>query len=207
MSLSEAQLAANRANAQQSTGPKTDAGKDRVARNALKHGLRSNQLVVADGEREEFETLRDGLQATVMPNDPIEWVLFNEVVRASWNLRRIDKLEAELFADSTDPLADEKLDARMDRYARYRTRYERTFHRSLRELKALQTANAARATYEAVTGQTLPCLVDIAKVYKQTQQIYRDAGDSDSPVPSAEEIDAVLAPWIGPSPIGGPAHP
>src|SRR5687768_17091307 len=32
-------LAANRRNAQRSTGPRTDAGKRRASRNALKHGL------------------------------------------------------------------------------------------------------------------------------------------------------------------------
>src|SRR5208337_3510664 len=34
-----AQIEANRRNAQRSTGPKTDEGKARVRRNALKHGM------------------------------------------------------------------------------------------------------------------------------------------------------------------------
>ena len=36
---SERQIAANRANAQKSTGPRSCAGKKRVSRNAFRHGL------------------------------------------------------------------------------------------------------------------------------------------------------------------------
>ena len=43
---SEAKIAANRRNAQRSTGPRTASGKSRVRRNALKHGLAA--LVVRD---------------------------------------------------------------------------------------------------------------------------------------------------------------
>jgi hypothetical protein len=35
----EKQIAANRANAQKSTGPKTAAGRSRSSRNAVRHGL------------------------------------------------------------------------------------------------------------------------------------------------------------------------
>ena len=36
---SEKQIAANRANAQKSTGPKTAAGRSKAGRNAFRHGL------------------------------------------------------------------------------------------------------------------------------------------------------------------------
>jgi len=40
-----AQIEANRLNAQKSTWPKTDEGKDRVRRNALKHGMAALTIV------------------------------------------------------------------------------------------------------------------------------------------------------------------
>ena len=52
--LNPAQLAANRANAQFSTGPRTPEGKARVSRNAVKHGLNSSKLFVRAGEPEDF---------------------------------------------------------------------------------------------------------------------------------------------------------
>jgi len=47
--MSDKQLKANRANAQLSSGPKTEAGKQRCKMNALKHGLSSRHFVI-DGE-------------------------------------------------------------------------------------------------------------------------------------------------------------
>ena len=49
MIVSEARLAANRANAQKSTGPKTDEGKERSRSNSYKHGM-TGAGVVLDGE-------------------------------------------------------------------------------------------------------------------------------------------------------------
>jgi len=40
-----AQIEANRRNAQRSTGPKSDEGKDRVRRNALKHGMAARTVM------------------------------------------------------------------------------------------------------------------------------------------------------------------
>ena len=45
---SDAQIEANRANAQKSTGPRTAEGKAKVAPNAIKHGLLAEQVVVKD---------------------------------------------------------------------------------------------------------------------------------------------------------------
>jgi hypothetical protein len=47
--LSDKQLEANRANAQKSTGPKTEQGKRRSSLNAVRHGL-AGQLVVLPEE-------------------------------------------------------------------------------------------------------------------------------------------------------------
>ncbi|MEO7145146.1 MAG: hypothetical protein ABI165_16740, partial [Bryobacteraceae bacterium] len=58
---SAAQLDANRANAQFSTGPKTEAGKDASKNNAFKHGLTSKQIVLRSEDPEAFDQLRTGL--------------------------------------------------------------------------------------------------------------------------------------------------
>jgi hypothetical protein len=61
-------LAANRANARKSTGPRTERGKQRVRFNALRHGFRSSRfgeaLEVRGKDREDatlFESLRSEL--------------------------------------------------------------------------------------------------------------------------------------------------
>jgi hypothetical protein len=50
---SKKQIAANRRNVRNSTGPKTIAGKKRASRNALRHGLASQGLRTIEAERIE----------------------------------------------------------------------------------------------------------------------------------------------------------
>ena len=74
MPVSPKQLAANRRNAQSSTGPRTPHGKHTVARNAISHGIFARDLVASQVERrDDFETLRDAqlhrLQAARRPSN------------------------------------------------------------------------------------------------------------------------------------------
>src|SRR5882672_1737881 len=64
MSSSSARLAANTANAQHSTGPRTPAGQARSSQNARTHGLTARDLIIAPHEREEFEELLNDYQAS-----------------------------------------------------------------------------------------------------------------------------------------------
>ena len=171
MTVSAAKLAANRANAQLSTGPKTPDGKARVAKNALRHGLTSKDLIVAEDEREEFDSLRAGLLAEVSPETTLETLLFEQLLQAAWNLRRIRRLEAQLYDGVTDPLADGALETKINTLARHQARHERSFHRALRELKALRTQHVAAAVLTEATGRELPPLADASKVAKQTQEL------------------------------------
>ena len=50
MPVSEARIAANRANAARSTGPKTAEGKEKSRANALKHGLTGSGVVLAEAD-------------------------------------------------------------------------------------------------------------------------------------------------------------
>jgi hypothetical protein len=56
--LSERQLAANRANAQKSTGPRTPEGKARTRFNSLKHGLTAVDVCLPGESREEYDQRR-----------------------------------------------------------------------------------------------------------------------------------------------------
>jgi hypothetical protein len=101
MSTSPAQLAANAANAQYSSGPRTPEGKARSSQNASKHGLTAREVVIAPGEQEEFDHLAADYQADVQPQGAIQQTLFNQLVAAAWNLRRIGRMEAELCAGAS----------------------------------------------------------------------------------------------------------
>ena len=89
----EAQVAANRENAQKSTGPKTQEGKARAAHNALKHGLFSADVVLMGESAEDLDAFREAWMADLAPEGPREEYQANRAVEYAWRLRRIPRLE------------------------------------------------------------------------------------------------------------------
>jgi hypothetical protein len=170
MSTSPARLAANAANAQHSTGPRTPEGQARSSQNARTHGLTARDLVIAPNEREEFEELLADYQASVQPQDAIQQSEFELLVGAAWNLRRIRRMEVRACSDTT--LRAEQLEKDLDRLVRYKTCIERTFHRSLKELKALQTNAAVQATLPAAVRQNVLPLSNAIEISKRTQRLH-----------------------------------
>jgi len=167
MSSSPARLTANAANAQHSTGPRTPEGQARSSQNARTHGLTARDVIIAPDEREEFEELLNDYQANVKPQDAIQRTLFEELVTAAWNLRRVRRMEVELCSDTE--LEDEELQKKLERLARQKTRIERTFHRSLKELKALQTNTVIEATLPRPVRQHVLPLSNAIEISKRTQ--------------------------------------
>jgi len=167
---SPAQITANRANAEHSTGPVTPQGKARVAQNALKHGLTAKHLVIRDDQREEFETLQSSLAAELDPQGAVEQVTFNEILHAAWNLHRFRILEAEASLGSLDDFTDPQCTTLLDRLTRYQARAQRAYYRALQELRTLQTNRALRARKLADDeAAAVPVIADINKLTKQTR--------------------------------------
>jgi hypothetical protein len=98
-----AQITANRANAEHSTGPTSANGKKRSSRNSTRHGLTARDLYIPEELRSEFEALREDLKYELEPTTPIETVLFNQILSASWKLFRCDRAEAQLDNFVTPP--------------------------------------------------------------------------------------------------------
>ena len=94
---SDQQIAANRLNAQRSTGPRTSAGKARVSLNSLKHGLTTREIVLPTEDPEDFDLFRIGLLADLAPQGDLEGALAEKIVADLWRLRRVPILEAALY--------------------------------------------------------------------------------------------------------------
>jgi hypothetical protein len=92
-------------------------------------------------------------------------------VAAAWNLHRIRRMEAELCAGASykDLLDNHDLQYQLDRLARHHTRIERTFHRSLKELKALQTNAVMHKSLPAPLRRNVPPLASASEIAKRTQ--------------------------------------
>lgn len=104
--MSAKQLAANRANAKKSTGPKTTNGKAVSKLNALKHGILSQQVLVRGTNlkesRSELMQLHQRFWDEWQPVGPVEEMLVDQVVTAQWRLRRALAAEAGEIALSVD---------------------------------------------------------------------------------------------------------
>ena len=94
---SPAQFAANRLNAQKSTGPITPAGKARAARSSLWHGLTAASLVVLDEDEADFDNFHTWLVSDLKPVGELEYSLVERIAVLSWRLRRVAKAEAALI--------------------------------------------------------------------------------------------------------------
>ncbi len=174
------QTIANRANAQLSTGPKTEAGKRKVSRNAFKHGFTSSRLFVRSDEQEEFVIFESALHTDILPKGAPEDDLYARILHACWNLRRTRELEEDLWEQYADPLTDEEACKKMDIYARHTARFERSYDRALRQIRILQTDRLLKASALDVDEEP-GAVTDMAKVVKQTQSLHkkRPAGIAD----------------------------
>lgn len=106
--ISDKQLQANRANAQKSTGPKTEIGKSISSKNATVYGLRS-ALPVIDGEDPaEYNDFRNDMIAQFEPVGPMETLLVDRIVHAAWRIRRIGVIEVQLYDFIRQPLEDDR---------------------------------------------------------------------------------------------------
>ncbi len=97
---SKAQIAANRRNAKESTGPRTAEGKARSRLNALTWGLSSVSGVgLLPGESTvEYDAFRSEHLAEFNPVGVVEEQLLTEVIDCNWGLRRAVKIEVGILA-------------------------------------------------------------------------------------------------------------
>jgi hypothetical protein len=143
---------ASRINGAKSRGPRTEEGKARSSRNALKHGLRAQKLMLVEGEdAAEFEGLEAALADELAPVGVLQSVLVQRIARATWRLSRADRMEVELFERDCGPEGDLGLALIRDgngarafpTLLRYRGAALAELWRALRTLKALQAEEGA----------------------------------------------------------------
>ena len=96
---SSRKVAANRANAARSTGPRSDEGKARSAMNAVRHGLAARAALLPGEDPAELERLGAEIEADLRPAGAAERELVGRVVSLSWRLRRVARAEEALWDD------------------------------------------------------------------------------------------------------------
>jgi len=111
----EKQMAANRLNAQQSTGPRTDAGKAISRENALRHGLTAQQVFLPGEDSALFDRLRQELYDEHQPVCLKEEIHIHALAAALWRLQRVPAFEAAVVYWSAAYMEGTRHDRRFQR--------------------------------------------------------------------------------------------
>jgi hypothetical protein len=146
-----AQIDANRLNAQSSTGPVTEAGKAASSLNALTLGLYTRTDYVEPHERGLYKEFCETMYAELSPESLLEQSLAAEITGATWRLRRCAAAEGNL-ADyaAQDPMLDDATEKTRRSIERARSTAHGLLHRSINQLRRLQTERACRFVLDAV---------------------------------------------------------
>jgi len=161
----QAQINANRLNAQKSTGPTSPEGKAASSLNALKSGIDAWSHIIPGEDPAELEALTAAFLLHFRPADPNQLSLVDTLISTEWIQRRLRRIEAQLWnyrvecldknlshADFLDasiqhnsPLGHAFHEA-LDPFSRIQRRIDATNRMYLRTLKALQGLQAGQAS-------------------------------------------------------------
>jgi hypothetical protein len=179
---SEAQVLANRRNAQKSTGPRTEEGKAVAAQNAVKHGLLARDDVIKTEDQGDFDRMREKVLGELDPAGPVETPLAERIVSLMWRLKRAERLQNEVFdyllardadlcerrvycTSADDPRGDlefglgrvvvEDLSKSrvIERLELYERRIESSLYRTMRELRTVKAIKVAETTGKVREGR------------------------------------------------------
>ena len=134
----EKQVAANRANAQKSSGPKTAAGKAKSSMNHLSWGFCSNGILMPGEDPVEFRALLDDLLDQHQPANVTEQILVEKMAQNKWLSDRAFRLQSESFI--ANMMGSEKfaIPKELGLLIRYQTSAQNAFHKAHNELVKAQ---------------------------------------------------------------------
>ena len=163
--ISEARLAANRENAQKSSGPVTPEGKAKSSLNAVKHGLTGATVMFANADdAKNYARHAADYQQQLQPVGPEESALVQSIADIRWRLATIPVLELGILAMGSAEIIDTNPDywtkpenqtklaievrrrnkKELRNLALQENRLARRRERAAAELRTLQSARKAR---------------------------------------------------------------
>ena len=195
--MSAAKLAANKQNAQHSTGPK-DTTKTRL--NSVTHGLAGKSTVIPGESQEEYNQFHEGFLLELAPKSEIERTLADRVIAAAWRLKRFVRMETAFFnkhieqhleenpdADPDEALADlftgKESAKKMRLFLRYQTATQREYDKATAEYNKIR-AEREKMEFEAMMRAAVQPPVGFAS--------YEEEDASDEPEENATEQTATL---------------
>jgi hypothetical protein len=194
----------NRANSQHSTGPKTEAGKQRSSLNALRHGLTGQIVVMPTEDLQAYQSHLKSFTDEYDPKGATEANLVQALADASWRLNRVAALETNLLTlglthgapitDAPQQVQDamsivaalESQSKALSNLSLHSQRLSRQFERTVAQLRDLQKTRRAQENSE------LDQLLDIIEMAESTGETYDPSNDgfvfSESQISAARRV-------------------
>jgi hypothetical protein len=189
MTPQESRAEINRANSQHSTGPKSQAGKQRSALNALRHGLTSQIVVMPEEDLLAYQEHVDSFTTEYHPEGATESQLVQLLADTSWRLNRASALETNVLSlavarepnivDGPEQIQNalamasalETQSKTLANLSLHTQRLSRQFERTVTQLRELQQTRQTQEKRE------LDDLLDIQEMYQSRSEPYNPSED------------------------------
>jgi hypothetical protein len=181
----------NTQNAQHSTGPTSDEGKERSSRNSLVHGLYSRIPYDPKECLDDYLIHRAALMAALKPEDAFQEELAKIIIDNLWRVEKYRMKEAQMTNDTYETVESR---------GRHEQRLLNSMFKARKELKALQTESAEARKAEAQR------LEDQAKI-KAAREIPVEEDNPFSAEPASGKQPAGFVPHTPENRPASPATP
>jgi hypothetical protein len=101
------QITANRQNARHSIGPRTESGKRRSRRNAIRHGLTAETVIDILEDPADYRAFERAIKSDYSPQTAIEGQLVSRLASLLWRLRRAVAIESGLLSIQAGVIRDQ----------------------------------------------------------------------------------------------------
>jgi len=185
----------NRANAQKSTGPRTPAGLQRSAMNAVKHNLTGSRLILQPDEMEAYNHLSRELVSQLKPMTELERQTVAKIIDTHFRLNRLAGVENNIFNfglidNTTDTPHDDRIEVMIaqtrawiersgtfDALGRYEARLTKQVLQFTRELEHLKKERKSQEWADSFRkpDETKPDTFDLASFVRTTPALVMTA--------------------------------
>lgn len=139
-----ARAARNRANAEHSTGPRTEEGKANSSRNSFKHGLYAKDRYMTEEDHEYYDQMKAIFTHEYRPAPGSEALLVKQMVEHVVRLKRLQTMESNIWLTGEDVSI-----SHLNALHRFINSADRGFHRSLKALRQMQKERAKEGCQHA----------------------------------------------------------
>jgi hypothetical protein len=199
-----AQINANRANAQKSTGPRSVEGKTASSLNALKHGADAASAIIPGEDPALYERIVAEYRRDLQPYGAIEEFQVDTIIRADWQRRRLQRIETNLYRQLlSEGITPGEIDVKVLRDSptgklllkiwSQLNSLDRASHRALSELRRIRRERHQKDLEEIEQGLALPPGAGAIFAAAREQWLQRNEPNSPAkPAPDAAPVNPAL---------------